>query len=134
MMARRLLFNLHLYLALMAGVFLLILGLTGSIMAFEPEIDHLLHWKLSYVTPQGHPKRLTELGEAVSQAFPGERAAWYVLPGAPGFSYGVATKRGLVAVNQYTAEILGVRAGGTYFLCFVHQVHLRLLSRNKADT
>jgi uncharacterized iron-regulated membrane protein len=55
---RKLLFNIHLYLALVTGVFVLILGLTGSIMAFETEIDHLLHWKLSYITPQGNPKPL----------------------------------------------------------------------------
>ena len=40
---RRLIFNLHLYLALVAGVFVVILGLTGSIMAFDTELDHLFH-------------------------------------------------------------------------------------------
>src|SRR5690349_10543019 len=46
---RRLGFNLHLYAALIAGAFIVVLGLTGSIMAFEPEIDHVLHWRLSLV-------------------------------------------------------------------------------------
>ena len=131
---RKLLFNVHLYLALVSGVFVLILGLTGSIMAFETEIDHLLHWKLSYVTPQANPKPLSELGEAVSQAFPGERPGGYLLPSAPNLAYGVATRRGLVAVNPYTAQILGVRAGGRDFLGYVHQLHLRLLIGNRADT
>jgi len=131
---RRLVFNVHLYLALLAGVFIACLGLTGSIMAFEPEIDHLLHWRLSYITAQGNPKPLSELGEAVVKAFPGERISGYVLPSGPGFSYGVATQRGLVAVNPYTAEILGVRPRGMDFLGYVHQFHLRLLIRNKADT
>jgi len=105
---RKLLFNVHLYVALVSGIFVLILGLTGAIMAFEPEIDHVLHWKLSYVTPQGIPKPLTELGEAVGKAYPSEQPGGYLVPGAPNLSYGVATKRGLVAVNPYTAEILGV--------------------------
>ena len=52
---RKFLFNIHLYLALLAGVFVLTLGLTGSIMAFEPELDHLLHPRLSYVTPGAAP-------------------------------------------------------------------------------
>ena len=39
---RKLIFNLHLYLALIAGVFVVILGVTGGIMAFEPELDHVL--------------------------------------------------------------------------------------------
>ena len=131
---RKLLFNLHLCLALAAAVFVLILGLTGAIMAFEPELDHLLHWKLSYVTPQGSPKSLTELSDAVSKAFPGERPAGYLLPNSPGVSYLVATRRGQVAINPYTAEILGVRPGGRDFLAYVHQLHLRLLIGNRADT
>jgi uncharacterized iron-regulated membrane protein len=131
---RKALFNIHLYLALVSGFFLLILGLTGSIMAFETEIDHVLHWNLSYITPQGNPKPLTELGEAVSKAFPGERPGGYLLPGAPNLSYGVVTRRGLVAVNPYTAEILGVRPGGRDFLGYVHQLHLRLLIGDRADT
>jgi uncharacterized iron-regulated membrane protein len=44
---RRLLFNLHLYAALITGTFIFVLGLTGSIMAFETEIDHVLHWRLT---------------------------------------------------------------------------------------
>jgi len=131
---RKLLFNVHLYVALVSGIFVLILGLTGAIIAFEPEIDHVLHWKLSYVTPQGIPKPLTELGEAVGKAFPGEQPGGYLVPGAPNLSYGVATKRGLVAVNPYTAEILGVREGGRDFLSYLHQLHLRLLIGNRADT
>ena len=43
---RRLLFNLHLYMALIAGAFITILGVTGAIMAFETELDRLFHWKL----------------------------------------------------------------------------------------
>src|SRR5579871_5711685 len=68
---RRLLFNLHLYVALIAGVFIVILGVTGSIMAFEQEIDRVLHWKLTYVTPQSRVHSLAEISEAVARAFPG---------------------------------------------------------------
>jgi len=73
LLMRKLLFSLHLYAALFAGVFILILGLTGSILAFEPEIDRLLHWKLSYVTPQARVLSLAEIAAAVSKLFPGER-------------------------------------------------------------
>jgi uncharacterized iron-regulated membrane protein len=131
---RKSLFNLHLYLALIAGVFVLILGLTGSIMAFEPELDHLLHPKLSYVTPGSHRLSLVEIGNAVQKAFPGERPGGFLLSSDPDISVGVATRRGVVAVNPYTGEVLGVRAPGRDFLGYVHQLHLRLLIGNKADT
>jgi uncharacterized iron-regulated membrane protein len=131
---RKLLFNLHLYVALIAGVFVLILGLTGAIMAFEPELDHLLHPGLSYVTPGPHRLTLVELGDAVAKVFPGERATGYSLSPAPDISAGVSTKRGQVMVNPYTGAVLGVRPPGPDFLSNVHQLHLRLLIRNKADT
>lgn len=124
---RKLLFYLHLYLALGAAVLVVILGATGAIMAFEPEIDHLLHARLSYVTPQGRQMSLAEIGAVVNKAFPGERIGAYSLATDPGLSYGVILRRGLVAVNPYTGEILGVRPGGPDFLGRVHQLHLRLL-------
>src|SRR5690242_20589889 len=124
---RRLLFTLHLSLALAAGVFVLILGFTGAIMAFETELDHVLHARLSYVKPQGRAMSLAEIGAVVAKAFPGEKIGGYSIATDPGLSYGVALRRGLVAVNPYTGEILGVRQGGPDFLARVHQLHLRLL-------
>ena len=130
---RRILYNLHLFMALAAGVFVILLGLTGSIMAFEPEINRLLHWKLSYVTPQGRLLSLAEIGAAVNKAFPGERIGAYLLPNSPKLSYAVALPRGLAYVNPYSGAILGVQAGGMDFLGYVHQLHLRLLMRSSGD-
>src|SRR5436305_1159148 len=133
---RRLLFKLHLYVALIAGVFILILGLTGSIMAFEQEIDHVLHWKLTYVTPQSRALSLREIAGIVTRAFPGEEVRGYGISTSPGIGYQVATRKRTVFVNQYTGDILGTLSGPdpvSTFLGTVHQLHLRLLIRNKAD-
>ena len=40
---RKALFRIHQYLAATVGFFVLIFGITGSIMAFGPELDALLH-------------------------------------------------------------------------------------------
>src|SRR5262249_8131761 len=64
---RRIILKLHLVAALAAGAFLAVLGVTGAIMAFEPELDHLLHRPLWHVTPQGAPRTLAELGDAASK-------------------------------------------------------------------
>ena len=113
---RKLFFNLHLYVALAAGLFIIVFGVTGSIMAFEPEIDHLIHWRMSYVRPQGHPLSLAEMGAGVLKAYSGERISAYGIAGSPGLSYQVFLRRGMD------------------FLGYVHQLHLRLLIGNKADT
>jgi uncharacterized iron-regulated membrane protein len=133
---RKLLFSLHLYAALFTAVFALILGLTGSIMAFETEIDHLLHWKLSYVTPQTSVLSLAEIGTAVSKVFPGERIVGYGVSTSPDLSYQVGLERHWAYVNQYTGEVVGSGSGSdwvTVFLAKVHQFHLRLLITNRAD-
>ena len=131
---RKLFFNLHLYLALLASVFVIILGITGSIMAFEPELDHLLHRKLAYVTPGPHALPLAEIGAAVAKRFPGEPIDAYMLSTSPDLSYQVVLETsGSVYVNQYTGEILGVRPDQMEFLDYVHQLHLRLLWRGQGD-
>ena len=49
---RKVILQLHLIVALTAGIFIVILGVTGSIMAFEPEVD-LLVPRIAYVTKRG---------------------------------------------------------------------------------
>lgn len=125
---RKFFFNLHLYLALFAGAFIFILGITGSIMAFEPELDHLLHRHRSYVTPAGSPHSLAEISAAVTRSFPGERIGGYILASSPDTSCKVLLeKSGTVYVNQYTGEVLEVLPDQMEFLDYVHQLHLRLL-------
>src|SRR5258708_4121452 len=46
---RRVLLKFHLFLGVSGGVFLVILGLTGSVIAFENDLDHWLHPGLWYV-------------------------------------------------------------------------------------
>ena len=56
MRTRRVVFNLHLYIGLAAGLFLVMSGLTGSIIVFREEIDELMHPKfletLEYLSPE----------------------------------------------------------------------------------
>lgn len=128
---RKILFNLHLYTGFIAGVFILIFGLTGSIMAFETEIDRILHWHQSYVTPQGRPHSLAEVAALVAARYPGERIGSFGVPADPGLSYSVSLPRRAVFLNQYTGEFLGERAGGMDWLGRIHQLHLRLLLLDK---
>jgi uncharacterized iron-regulated membrane protein len=131
---RSLIFTLHLTVALVAGAFILVLGVTGSILAFEPELGHLLNARMSYVTPQDSTRSLAELGAAASAAVPNERVTGYLLSTSPSLSYRVAFRGRLAFVNQYTAEVLGVQDSGPDLLSRVHQLHLRLLLQNQADS
>ena len=125
---RRVLFNLHLYTGLAAAWFVLIFGLTGSIMAFETEIDRVMHWHLSYVTPQGgRVLSLAEITAMVEKRFPGERIFGYGVATSPDQSYSVSLPRRELYVNPYTGELLGTRADGVTLLGRIHQLHLSML-------
>src|SRR5260221_1734123 len=131
---RRAILTLHLIGALVAGVFLVVLGTTGSIMAFEPELDHLLHRQRSYVTPQSTTRTLEELGAVASRPQAGERPRGSLLATSPNLSYQVLFPTRVVFVDPHTGAVLGERANAPDFLSRVHQLHLRLLIQNKSDT
>src|SRR5438270_4432938 len=123
---RRLIVKIHLMIALIAGVFMVVLALTGSVIAFEPELDRLLHSDISYVKPGANRLSLAEIGAAVSRKYPSEPIVAYVPSQSPDLSTEVILSRGMVAVNPYSGEILGVRRRGQTFLGFVRALHVRL--------
>src|SRR5581483_1975475 len=77
---RKVLFNLHLYGALIAGLFVVVIGVTGSIMAFEPELDRLTNPSLFRVEPQGEPLPASQLFQAASRAYPNQKIAFMRMP------------------------------------------------------
>ena len=125
---RRLILGVHLSVALIAGVFVLVLGLTGSILAFEPELDRLFHPHLSYVKPGGSVLSLGEIGEAVSKQFNGEPIVAYLPSESSDLSSEVILPSGIVCVNQYTGEVLGTRTRGQSIFGLARDLHVRLAS------
>ena len=127
------LFNLHLWLGMIAGLFITVLGLTGAIMAFEPEIEHLSHPSLYYVTPGPRAMSLADVSAAVTRAYPGDTIGGYLVPTPAGLAWQVGTNKRVVFVNQYTGQVLGTTSGDPSWLNYVHQMHLRLLITAKGD-
>ena len=105
---------------------MVLLGGTGSIIAFQPELDRLLHRDVSYVKPGGKVRSLVDIGDAVSRNYRDEPIVAFLPSVSPNFPTQVILSRGIVSVNQYTGEILGIRARGQTFLGFVRAVHVRL--------
>ena len=126
MRLRPLLFDIHLWLGLVAGAFIAILAVTGSIMAFETELERALHPHRSYVTPQGERLSLAQIAAAVQRAYPNDTIGAFVVATRPNFSYEVGLQRADVFVNPYTAEILGEQTAPDW-LNTVHQLHTHLL-------
>ncbi|MBZ5601704.1 MAG: PepSY domain-containing protein [Acidobacteriia bacterium] len=124
---RKLLFNLHLYFALIVGIFVVIIGVTGSIMAFEPELDRLMNPALFRVAPQGQTLPVSEIFQAASRAYPGQKIGFIRMPQSPDDSAQFNIKGPKqVFLNPYTGAILGERSPATP-LSTIHSIHLRLL-------
>ena len=89
---RKLLFNLHLYGALIVGIFVVIIGVTGSIMAFEEGWDRLLNPTLYKVQPEGAALPISGLLQAAANAYPGQRVSYLRLPQDESDSAGVSVR------------------------------------------
>lgn len=131
---RGVILQIHLATALIAGAFMVLLGTTGSIIAFQPELDRWSHPDLSYVRPGGKVLSLAEIRDSVSRNFPGEPIVAILLPTSPRFPTQVILSRGIVSVNQYTGDILGVRSRGQTFLGLVRALHIRLAGGDAGRT
>ena len=123
---RRLILNIHLAIGIAAGLFVVLLGATGSILAFEPELDRWVYRDISYVKPGGKTLSLVEIGNAISRKYPGESIVAYLPSPAPDFPTGVILSRGMISVNPYTGDVLGMRTRGQSFLGVVRALHVRL--------
>jgi len=111
---RSVLFKLHLAGGLGAGLFLLILGVSGAVLAFSDDIDAFLHPSIFKVAPHAQPLPLTQLAASASAVLhPGDVIKVYVPSVRPDRSYWFEAFRGhhrpprQVFVNQYTGEVLG---------------------------
>jgi uncharacterized iron-regulated membrane protein len=124
---RKVLFNLHLYGALIVGLFIVTIGVTGSIMAFEDDLDRLFNPRLFKVQATGKPLAIADLFRAASAAFPGEKINNLRLPqsATETVTFRVRGPK-QVFMNPYNGQIDGMREG-TSTLQTIHTIHLTLL-------
>ena len=111
---RLVLFNLHLIGGLAAGLLLLILGVSGAVLAFSDEIDAFLQPSVFKVMPRAQQLSLTQLAaNAAAVLNAGDRITVYVPSVRPDRSYWfsvIPNQHRLprqVFVNQYTGKVLG---------------------------
>lgn len=123
---RKFILQLHLIVALVGGIFVATLGLTGSIMAFETELSRLQHWRIAHVVPHGTPLTLEAIANTLRKASPNRDIDRYFLSDRPDLSYAVMSEEQLVFVDQYSGRVLGTVNRGMDLLGFVHQLHIRL--------
>jgi uncharacterized iron-regulated membrane protein len=130
MTVRRVVLAIHLILGLVAAIFLAILGITGSIMAFEGDLDHWLHPDLWYVKAGRAPLPENDLVSAAQNQFQ-TRVLAVEFPRASNLAQVMRMTDGTtVYLNPYDGAVLGSKIGRSnseQVLGYIHQIHLRLV-------
>ena len=131
MTGRAIVLKVHLWLGVGAAIFLVILGLTGSVIAFENDIDHWLHPGLYYVQagPQALPE--AELIQKVEHHFAPARVAVVHIFRQPDLAHVMQLNdRSTVMVSPVDGHILGRITGPSAtqkMIGYVHQLHTHLV-------
>ncbi|OIK08903.1 hypothetical protein BIV60_25270 [Bacillus sp. MUM 116] len=66
---RKVVGKIHLWLSMLVGIFIVLIGITGSLLVFEPELNHLIHPTLFKVT-EGKKVTYQQALDTVSNKYP----------------------------------------------------------------
>lgn len=140
---RRVVRQIHLWLGLGAGGLFVLLGLTGSILAFYPEIDALLH---PAIRVEGSERPDWDRALAtVRRAWPEKQGPWrFEVTGRPGAIaaryYDPPERAGhvfrpmMVWLSPDGGRVLRRDYWGEYAVTFVYDLHFRLLASSTGGT
>ncbi|MCF0054540.1 PepSY domain-containing protein [Dyadobacter sp. CY356] len=117
---RRNLFKIHSWLGLVAGIFLILLGLSGSILVFRTELDKFANQELLHVSPSGNVKpneALAHCYQSITARYPNlDVIAWLNPDAGPDDAYNfriyfndkqlLTYDLALISFNPYTGAVL----------------------------
>lgn len=121
----------HLYLGLFAGFIIAIVGLTGSILIFQDEIDRSLNPELFTIAKTNNRIPIEEIIPIIKEKYP-EKKFEYIIdtdeenPLSAYRFFGTEDENEFF-VNPYTAEISGKRIASSSFIRVVTVIHRTLL-------
>ena len=126
---RRALFTLHQWVGLAAGLFLIVISVSGSALVFENDIDRVMNPASSYVTPGTQLLPIETMIAQLKTAYPSEQITGVSIGERPNYAYAFSLRSRLTAmVNPYTGEVLGVRDREKSFSRWLHLLHTRLVA------
>ena len=127
-MLKRSLLALHQWVGLAAGLFLIVISVSGSALVFESDIDRALNPSTSFVTPGAQPLPLETLVARVQAAFPKDRIGGLAIAEKPNRAYELSAGRQSVMIDPYTGAILGARDRQNSFARWLHLLHTRFVA------
>ncbi len=124
---RDVLYRVHLVFAIATGIVILIISVTGTILAFRPQLIDFAEHKIRYVTAADNSTQLSfnELISKVRQEYPDSkpRGLSVKYDSTAAVAVNLGKEEGTVYVNPYTGEVLGKPSQMTHFLEKVEDWH-----------
>ena len=126
---KRAVLTLHKWAGLVAGLFLFLLGASGSALVFENGIDRALNPSFYYVQPTGERLPLSELVARANAADPKDPVGGIRIADAPdqAYEFSARTRRSIM-IDPYTGRILGTRDREKSLARWLHLLHTRFLA------
>lgn len=125
-------FQVHLWAGLILALYLIVIGLTGSILVFRPELERLSHrspWQ--DIREPRQPAEIATVVRNIEAAYPGQRITTVFAPSddRPFFSIDVFGRRGrtTVVADPLHGAALGELHEYVSWLAFVQNLHITLL-------
>ena len=140
--ARKLWLDVHLYVGLILGLIISIVGLTGSLLVFYVELDEILNPELVIVNPAKTPLPYETIFQSLRQTEPERQNGWRLeIPENPQrmitARYYTAQEIEhshfaplLVSVNPYSGEVVKKRFWGDFTMTWIYDLHYTLLLKH----
>lgn len=132
---RRALFQVHLWVGVILCVYLLVVGVSGSLLVFRSNLEPLSHTRLLRSSaPNGRPP-LDFIGamKLAQQTYPGQPLSLLYLPATAGdnIQVNVVLQEGhelSLFIDPYTRQIVGTLDSGRSWWVGLRQLHIKLLA------
>ncbi|BCL34198.1 PepSY-associated TM helix domain-containing protein [Nostoc sp. MS1] len=130
-------FYIHRYMGLVVGLILVVIGLTGSLLVFEPEIeDFLVAQKYGHIVPQGQPVSIDEVVTTINKEItkqPGMKIGSIIMPQnatSPyhGRLWDKNDKLTQMFIHPYKNEVMGVIHQDANILRLALHLHYELFA------
>lgn len=128
---REWLFQIHLYTGLVAGLYALLIGVTGSALVFQPQMRDWLDRELTEVAGSGPHVSAGQVIASITKAHPDFHIMSVRMPKDENATFRVSASHmggHEYYVNPFTAAVVGEGRPKDDFLAWLQQLHFNLLS------
>jgi len=133
-------FQVHLWVGIVLCLYMLVIGVSGSILVFESEIEHAAYPHLWHATAAAasKPVDLPAVIATLTSAYPGYRITAAYLPDRPGDNFEIFVHHNetyrYVFIDAHSGQIVGAINPDRSWLIWIIDLHFRLLAGKVGST